>query len=59
MNMPSEITQDMVGLQISKVKAGLTEEPGEYSIYLTLPEISDEGLDLFGIEEDDNNWSHK
>ncbi len=48
-----KITQDMVGLTIHKVTAYRTNEFNEYNVVLRLKEISDEGLDLFDIVEED------
>lgn len=43
----------MVGLKIHKIKCAHSIEFNEYRVHITLDEISDEGLDLFGLTEDD------
>ena len=43
----------MLGLEIDKVKAVPSQESNEYTVRLTLKKISDEGLDVFGLTEDD------
>lgn len=48
-----KITQDMVGLNIHRVRAAPGGEFNEYTVHITLKEISDEGLDVFGLTEDD------
>ena len=47
------ITQDMVGLKIHKVSCSRTNEFNEYNVTIKLTEISDEGLEVFGLSEDD------
>ena len=48
-----KITRDMVGLEIHRVRGAPSSEFNEFTIHLTLKEISDEGLDMFGLTEDD------
>lgn len=48
-----KITKDMVGLEIHSVKGTHTNEFNEYTVNIILKEISDEGLELFGLTEDD------
>lgn len=48
-----KITQDMVGLTIHKVRGVPSNEFNEYTVHITLKEISDEGLEVFGLTEDD------
>ncbi len=47
------ITQDMVGLKIHAVKAYRTWESDEYNVVLRFKEISEEGLEVFGLTDDD------
>ena len=57
---PSVITQDMVGMTIQTCLGQHTEESNEFKVYIILPKVSDEGLDIFGIdEENDMDWIHK
>ena len=48
-----KITQDMIGLKIHKVTAYRTNESNEFNVVIKFKEISDEGLEVFGINEDD------
>ena len=49
----TEITQEMVGLKISNVRCANGKEFGDFTVHITLKEISDEGLEVFGLTEDD------
>ena len=42
----------MVGLKINNIKGVRTNEFDEYTIHITLKEISSEGLELFGLDDD-------
>ena len=60
MKEPKTITQDMVGMKITRCLASPSEEPNEFRVYIILDEVSDEGLDIFGIDEDDDmDWTYK
>ncbi len=52
MKQVTTINSDMVGLIIRKIKVIPTKEMGEYSVTITLKNISDEGLEVFGIDEE-------
>ena len=43
------ITKDMVGLKIHKMSCAYSRESDEYTVHVTLKEISSEGLELFGL----------
>lgn len=53
------ITKDMVGLKIHKVSGSYTDEYDEYDVTITLGEISEDGLELFGLFTEDLNEGDK
>ena len=58
---PSVITQDMVGMKITTCLGNtVSEETNEFRVYVILDRVSDEGLDIFGINEDNSmDWIYK
>ena len=58
---PKVITQDMVGMKITTCLGNtVSEETNEFRVYIILDEVSDEGLDIFGINEDNSmDWIYK
>lgn len=61
MNHPTKITQEMVGMKITRCLGNtFDDEEDEYRVYIILDKVSSEGLDTFGInEEDEMDWIHK
>ena len=56
---PETITQDMVGMEIHTTLAVNSEESNEARVYIILDDVSDEGLELFGIDQDnDMDWTY-
>jgi hypothetical protein len=52
-NFEMQITQDMVGLNIHVKNCARTQEFNEYNVNIKIKGISDEGLDLFGLTDED------
>jgi hypothetical protein len=46
----TEITPDMVGLKIAKIRCWPTIENNEYTVHILLREISEEGLEVMKLE---------
>lgn len=51
--MINKITQEMVGLKFHIVSNRKDGEFNEYTVKIRFEELSDEGIELFGLNEDD------
>jgi hypothetical protein len=53
MHFDMEITRDMVGMKIHVNNCSLSNEFNEYNVNIQIREVSDEGLDIFGLTDED------